>query len=127
MIFDLEVGLFDILTCDTCMAIAQANLTGYSQGVYKSDIGGDNRDGNHELVTATLKDDTILVDREKISEIVRNSGVDIQKAGVVELGNNTSKAIWSMIAMDVGIDGFINQKLGYVVLFNRGKLVIINE
>lgn len=116
-----------ILTCDPCMAIARANPTGYSQGIYKSDIADYKRDENHELVTATLKDDTILVDREKVSEIVRNSGVDIQKAGVVELGNNTSQAIWSMIAMDVGIDGFINQKLGYVVLFNRGKLVIINE
>lgn len=86
-----------------------------------------NGDESHELVTATLWDDTILVDKEKVSEIVRNSGIDIRKAGIGALGNNTRQAVWSMVAMDVGIDGFINKDLGYVVLFNRGKLVILDD
>lgn len=103
----------------------------HGRGIYfgnaNSDIGGYHRDDKHELVTATLKDDTILVDKEKVSEVVKNSGIDIREAGIGELGNDTRQAVWSMVAMDVGIDGFINQKLGYVVLFNRGKLVILDD
>lgn len=106
----------------------------HGRGIYfgneNSNISGYKRNENYDLIKATLMDDTILIDENQLNSKIKNIEKENPKRYEV---NAYDDRYYSLVAMEAGADGLIitdtvfGHKLGYVVLFNRGKLVIFDD
>lgn len=106
----------------------------HGRGIYfgneNSNISGYKRNEDYDLIKATLMDDTVLIDKKQLESKVDDIKKDNPERYKV---NAEDHKYYSLVAMEAGADGLIvtdtgvGNNLGYIVLFNRGKLVIFDD
>ena len=106
----------------------------YGRGIYfgnnNSDIANYKRNDNYDLIKATLADNAVLIDRQAIIDKIKSiENLNAEKYKILARDHH----FYGLVAMEAGADGLIIEentagaKIGYIVLFNRGKLVVFDE